>query len=415
LVDYAFTKEQDEFRKDLREYLEQEIVPRAAMLEGAEYMPREIIDVLASKDLLGMMVSEEFGGMGTDAMTTGIAAEEIARADPSCAIPVYFLVVNAWGYLLDKYGTQQAKEEILPKAIRGEEFLGIATTEPGGGSDLGAMKTTIRRGNFPDKHDGSGDEGSYTYIVNGGKLYISGLREALEYGGGHIALAKMDASKGTRGMNLFYLPVSGIQSSGGLTEHYLEEMGRDGISWGGFTLDNVEIPDHYLIGEEEKGFYIVHEGYELARGLIGMVCVGAASRSLENGISYIKRRKAFGKPIGKYEGIQFKLAEGHVKVEALRQLTQKALWTHDREREGDAERFDVSLTAAMSKSVATQWSFEVINNVMQWQGAFGYSKLCPDQKALRGVRSFSLAEGTAEIMKLIISRELLGKEFLAYR
>ena len=104
------------------------------------------------------------------------------------------------------------------------------------------------------------------------------------------------------------------------------------------------------------------------------------------------------------EGIQFKLAEGYVKIEALRHLTQHALWSFDQERLGRKERFEVSLAAAMSKSVATDWSFEVINSVMQWQGAFGYLKLCPDQKALRGVRSFSLAEGTAEIMKLIISQ-----------
>ncbi|MCK4758237.1 MAG: acyl-CoA dehydrogenase, partial [Thermoplasmata archaeon] len=130
---------------------------------------------------------------------------------------------------------------------------------------------------------------------------------------------------------------------------------------------------------------------------------------------YIKERKAFGKPIGKYEGIQFKLAEHYVKMQALRDLSYKALWTYDQEAQGKASRFDVSMAMAMAKSVASEWSFAAINDVMQWQGAFGYSTECPDQKALRGVRSFSLAEGSAEIMKLIIARELLGKEFLSYR
>jgi len=177
----------------------------------------------------------------------------------------------------------------------------------------------------------------------------------------------------------------------------------------------VEIPKHYLMGEENKGFYYIHEGYELARGLIGLVCAGAATKALENGIAYIKERKAFGKPIGKYEGIQFPLAEHYVRIQCLRDLTYKALWTYDQEAKGKATRFDVSMAIAMSKSVCSKWAFDAINDVMQWQGAFGYTMECPDQKALRGVRSFSLAEGSSEIMKLIIARELLGKEFLSYR
>jgi acyl-CoA dehydrogenase len=412
MVDYSFTREQDEFRADIKEFCEKEIAPLSKELEGTRVMSRDVIEALARKNLLGMMIDPAFGGLGLDAQTAGIAAEELARADPNCSIPVYFLVVNAWAYLLDKYGTEEAKREILPDVLKGNTFLGIATTESVGGSDLGAMETTITKTDRDSTEGGVGDG----YVVNGGKMFISGVREAIRDGGGHITLAKMDPSKGTRGMNLFYLPISnGEKKESGIEPTYITEMGRDGISWGGFTIDNVEIPKRYLLGEEEKGFYIVHEGYELARGLIGMVCVGAAEKAMENGIRYIKQRRAFGKPIGKYEGIQFKLAEDHVKIESLRHITQKALWTYDQEREGNAERFEVSLAAAMSKSVATQWSFDVINNVMQWQGAFGYSALCPEQKALRGVRSFSLAEGTAEVMRLIISRELLGKEFLAYR
>jgi acyl-CoA dehydrogenase len=213
-------------------------------------------------------------------------------------------------------------------------------------------------------------------------------------------------------MCLFYLP---LKDTKGITPTYVEDIGREAISCGGFDINNVEIPKHYLLGEENKGFYCVHEGYELARGLIALVCAGAASKALENGIAYIKERKAFGKHIGKYEGIQFKLAENHVRIQALRELAYKALWTYDQEIQGKASRFDVSMAIAMAKSVASIWASEAINDVMQWQGAFGYTKECEDQKAWRAVRSFTLAEGSTEIMKLIIARELLGKEFLAYR
>ncbi len=398
MVDYNFTEEQELFRESLKEYCAKEISPRSDNLGGIHEMPEEIVKALADFELLGMPVDPKYGGLGADAVTMGIAVEELARADPNCSIPVFFLVENSWAHVLNKYGTDQAKQEILPKVVSGERFLGIASTESDIGSDLGAMKTRIRKS----------DNG---YIVNGEKMYISGISEALNYGGGHITLARMNEELGTRGMNLFYLPLD----AQGISTTLIGEIGRDGISFGGFNIDNVEIPAHYLIGEENKGFYIIHEGYELARGLIGLVCAGTALKSLENGMAYIKERKAFGRPIGKYEGIQFKLAEHYVKMQALRDLSYKALWTYDQEAQGKASRFDVSMAMAMAKSVAAEWAFAAINDVMQWQGAFGYSTECPDQKAMRGVRSFSLAEGSAEIMKLIIARELLGKEFLAYR
>jgi acyl-CoA dehydrogenase len=399
MVDYNFSEEQELVRESMKEFCASEIVPKTEKLEGARQMPEEVIKALAKFELLGMVIDPEYGGLGTDVVTAGIAAEELARADPSCAIPVLFLVGTSWGHVLDKYGTEEAKKEILPKAIKGEQIIGIATTESDIGSDLANMKTKIsKKGN--------------KYVINGEKMYISGVAEAVNYGGGHVTLARMTPELGTRGMCMFYLP---LKDTPGITPTYVEDIGREAISCGGFDIKNVEIPKHYLIGEENKGFYIVHEGYELARGLISLVCAGAAAKALENGIAYIKERKAFGRPIGKYEGIQFKLAEHHVKIQALRELGYRALWTYDQEIQGKASRFDVSMAIAMAKSVAPFWSVDAINDVMQWQGAFGYTKECEDQKAWRGVRSFTLAEGSSEIMKLIIARELLGKEFLAYR
>ena len=399
MVDYRFSEEQELFRESIKEFCKSEITPKTDKLVGARKMPEDIIKALAKFELLGMVIDPEYDGLGTDVITAGIAAEELARADPSCAIPVLYLVETSWGHLLDKYGTEEAKKEILPKMIKGEQFVGIATTESDTGSDLGSMKTKISK---------KGDK----YVVNGEKMYISGVAEAMEYGGGHVTLARMKPELGTRGMCMFYLP---LKDTPGITPTYVEDIGREGISCGGFDINNVEIPKHYLIGEENKGFYIVHEGYELARGLIALVCTGAALKALENGIAYIKERKAFGRSIGKYEGIQFKLAEHYVRIQALRELAYKALWTYDQELQGKASRFEVSMAIAMAKSIAPLWSFDAIDDVMQWQGAFGYTKECEDQKAWRGVRSFTLAEGSCEIMKLIVARELLGKDFLAYR
>ncbi|UCH88301.1 MAG: acyl-CoA/acyl-ACP dehydrogenase [Thermoplasmata archaeon] len=396
----TFSEEQDLFRESLREFCEQTIVPRRTELEDKKEIPDDIIKAMAEFELLAPSVSPDFGGAGFDAVTAGIAAEELARADPTCSIPVLYLVQCSWGHVFNKFGTEEAKGEILPKVTKGEAICGIATTEADIGSDLGNMVTTIK----------PTDKG---YVINGNKNYISGVREAAKYGGGHVTLARQDLEAGTRGMTMFFFPLKDVP---GVTISEDEEMGREAISTGGFIIDNVEIPKHYLIGEENKGFYLVHIGYEYARGLIALVCVGAAMKSIENGIAYIKERKAFGRPIGKYEAIQFALAEHYTRLEMARDFAYKALYYLEKEQsEGKYSRMEVSKIIAMSKLLTPGWAFNAIDDAMQWQGAFGYSRECPDQSALRAIRSFTLAEGSREIMRLIVARELLGKDFIAYK
>lgn len=400
MLNYTLTEEQEMFREGVREFCTRNVVPKIDEMEEKREIPEELMRELADYELMGACISPDYGGAGLDAVTAGIAGEELGRADPTCSVPVLFLVEASWGYVFNKYGTEEAKGEILPKVTRGEHFLGIATTESDIGSDLANMKTTI----IPEE-DG--------YLVKGEKNYISGVQEALRYGGGYVTLARQNLEAGTRGMTLFYLP---LKDTPGITTTLDEAMGREAISEGGFNIDSVKIPKHYLLGQQNRGFYMVHEGYELARGIIALVCVGAAMKSLENGIDYIKQRKAFGRPIGKYEGIQFALAEHYTKLQLVREYAYKALWMFDKEQKGQGvSRMEVSKVIAMVKMVAPVWAFEAINDVMQWQGAFGYTRDCPDQRALRAVRSFTLAEGSKEIMKLIVARELLGKEFIAYR
>lgn len=400
MLDFRFTEGQELLRNNVRRFGRDRVAPILDQMEEEREIPDGIVKGLADMGLAAMSISEAWGGSGLDAVAAGIAAEELAYADSSCAIPAFFLIQNAWGYVLDKYGTAQAKGEVFPALKRGDAFLGIATTEPDIGSDLAGMKTTIAR-------EGDG------YVINGEKSYISGVREVQRYGGGYVVLARMAPELGTRGMTLFYLPVDGTP---GIEIHYLEELGREGVSWGGFYIDDVHIPGHYLIGEENRGFYIVHEGYEFARGMIALVCIGAATRSLENAMGYMRERRAFGRAIAHYEGLQFALAEDYSRVEAARLLAYRALWLYDREQKGEAvSRFEVSKAVAMAKMLAPVWAFAAINDAMQWQGAFGYSRRCQEQRALRGVRSFTLAEGSTEVMKLIVARELLGREFLAYR
>ena len=400
MIDFTFTEEQELLRANLRRFGEEEVAPRLAAMIKTKEIPPELVAGLSRMGLLGMCISPRYGGSGLEAVTAGVVAEELGRADVGCAIPTFFLVQCAWSYLLDRYGSEEVKEEVFPRMRKGEAFVGIGVTEPDAGSDVASIRTTAVK-------KGSG------YILSGEKGYISGVREAEKYGGGFVTLARTAPRLGTRGITLFFFPIKGVA---GVTTRFTEELGREGISWGGFYMDNVAIPGHYRIGEENRGFYLVNQGFEFARGMIALVCVGAASRALENAISYMKQRQAFGRAIARYQGLQFVLAEDYSRLEAARLLGYKALWMYQQEqREGKFSRFQVSQAVAMAKMLAPLWAFDAANHAMQWQGAYGYSMDCPEQRALRGIRSYTLAEGSTEVMKLIVTRELLGKEYLAYR
>ncbi len=396
MLDYSFSQDQEMMRESVREFAKREISPRIPSMIKNRRIPDEIFSGLARMNLLGMTVPEKYGGIGADAVTTGIAAEEIARADPTASIPVLFLVDNAWSYLVSKYGTEELKSSLLPNVAKGKSIVGIASTEPNFGSDIGSMTTTATiKGN--------------EIVITGEKAFISLIRDIKERSGGFVTVTKTDMSRGTGGVSLVYVPYN----EGKFDINYTEEMGREGSSWGSFRINNLSVPASNMLGTLNKGFNIVHEGFEFARGLISVISAASALNSLENGMNYMKERKAFGQSIAKYQGLQFDLA-GHVaKMEAAMTMAYKALWTYDQEQKyGKFTRFQVSKAIAVAKLISTTWAFDAINDALQWQGAYGYSKDCPEEWALRGIRSFQLAEGSREIMKLIIARESLGKEYI---
>ncbi|MGC8505633.1 MAG: acyl-CoA dehydrogenase family protein [Thermoplasmata archaeon] len=396
MLDYSFSQDQEMMRESVREFAKREISPRIQSMIKNRRIPDEIFSGLARMNLLGMTVPEKYGGIGADAVTTGIAAEEIARADPTASIPVLFLVDNAWSYLVSKYGTEELKSSLLPNVAKGKSIVGIASTEPNFGSDIGSMTTTASiRGK--------------EIVISGEKAFISLIRDIKERSGGFVTVTKTDMNRGTGGVSLVYVPYT----EGKFDINYTEEMGREGSSWGSFRINNLSVPASNMLGTLNKGFNIVHEGFEFARGLISVISAASALNSLENGMNYMKERKAFGQPIAKYQGLQFDLA-GHVaRMEAAMTMAYKALWTYDQEQKyGKFTRFQVSKAIAVAKLISTTWAFDAINDALQWQGAYGYSKDCPEEWALRGIRSFQLAEGSREIMKLIIARESLGKEYI---
>jgi acyl-CoA dehydrogenase len=406
MVDFSFTQEQDLIREGLREWCEKNLpLEKIREIDEKHEVPKDIIMGLADLGYLMMPIPEEHGGTGADWVTTCIAAEELGYADISIAIPVFFLVESSWGFVVDRYCSEQVRDEFIKNAIKGEGFIGIATTEAGGGSDVANVKSTAEK---------EGD----TWILSGEKLYTSGTEEAKKWGGGFFVLVRTSPSptpeKHHLGMTAFFLP---INAPGVEVVKRFEDLGRMGISTGGFVIDNVPLPDYHRIGEEGKGFYLTMEGFDTARLLIGATCLGATKRALEIGMNYIKEREAFGRPIGKFEGIQFELADDWAELEALRSLVYRTAWMIDKkykERKFSARKVSTYISACKLK--VPPFAFDVFKRVMLWFGAYGYTKECPLEMGLRGIMSYMIgAEGTLNIQRTIIARELLGRKYMSYR
>jgi acyl-CoA dehydrogenase len=401
-MDFSWNEEQRLWRHAVRDFAQKEIAPRVREIDSTERIPPEIIQGMAGLGLLAPLCSEEYGGAGMDWTMATIAAEELGRADISLAVPVLYLVEAAWGFIFDRYGQPDLKKAILPRVTAGQAFLGIATTEPEGGSDiLGACRTRAAKQ----------DE---EWVVNGEKVFISGVRESLEMGGIHLLLARTDPKAEHKAFTFFALPLKGTP---GITPTFFQDMGRMGISTGGFALEDVRLPAGNQVGDLNRGFYHAMEGFSAARVLIGATCVGAAEAVLELGIDHVKQRHAFGRPLASYEGISFPLANHYANLESARLLVYKAAWTLDQKYgPGTTTHSDIALAAALAKLRAPQVGFEIMNEVADWFGAMAYTKECPVEMGIRGIRSYSIgAEGAMNIMRLIITRELLGPEFLPYR
>jgi len=405
MVEFGFTEEQELFRNAIREWCQKNIpLEKIREMDNKGEIPREVLKSMGEMGLLIMTSPQEHGGTGADWVTACIAAEELGYADVSIALPVLWLVESSWGFVVDRYASEAVRNVCIRKAFKGDAFIGIASTESGGGSDVAAFKTTAKKvGN--------------DWILNGEKMYISGTEEAKKLGGGHFVIARTSPAlpgASHKGMTGFYLP---FDAPGVEINKRFEDMGRMAISTGGFLMKDVKIPDEYRLGEVDKGFYLTMEGFDNARILIAAVCIGAARRALDIGMEYIKERTAFGRPIGKFEGIQFELADDWAQLEALKSLTYQTAWMNDMKyKQGKFSALEVGRYIAACKLIAPHLAFDIYKHAMIWMGAYGYTKECPLEMGLRGIMSYCVgAEGASNIQRTVIARELLGKDYIPYK
>jgi len=405
-MEFRLTSEQELFKRTLREWCEKNLAPRAAEIDRKEQgIPDDIIHGLAELGVLGITIPEEYGGSmieGQVMTLANIAVQELARADLSMSVPVYVLLNLGWGYLVARNGTEELKQHLLPKVASGEYFVGICTTEAGGGSDVANIKSHARRENG-------------NLILNGEKIYISGVRETTEQrDGGHLTLFRTDPEAGHRGLTFAYVPAR----TPGVSPLLLEDIGRGGLSTGGFRYKDVVIPEAYVIGEINRGFYMNMEGFNVARTLVAAACVGAGKRALEISTEYVKQRNLFGRPLAKFEGISFEIAEDESRLAQLRLWLEYTAWMTDRHYEdpGSYTHHDISHAVSICKLEAPHLAFEIVKHSMMYHGAFAYTRESPLGLAFRGLMSYIVgAEGGTNIQKLIIAREVIGEEAVPYR
>jgi acyl-CoA dehydrogenase len=403
LVDFSFTEEQDLFRESVREWLSKNLTLEQVRENDTKHeIPRSFIKGLGDLGLILLTLPEEDGGSNADWVTATIGAEELGYADISVATPVFYLVQASWGYVVNKLASETVKEQYIRRAAKGNGFIGIGVTEPGGGSDVAGFKTNLK----PDKGGG--------WLVNGEKCYISGTAEATEMDGGYFVSGYTDRAAGHRGMTAVFMPINmeGVE----ITKRF-DNMGRMAISTGGFTMTDVKVPKEYQLGETGRGFYHTMEGFDAARVLVSASCIGAAQRCLEIGMDYIKEREAFGQQLAKYQGIQFDLADMVAHHEAIRSLVYRTAWMLDQRYQHDTfTALEVSKYLGMCKYLAPHHALDTFRRVMYWLGAYGYTKECPLEMGVRGLMSYCIgAEGAQNIQKIIIARETLGRDWTRSR
>jgi len=407
-MDFSLSREDELFKRNVAEFAERYIEPIWVEIDDSGVIPTELIRRMGEQGLLGMPISEEYGGLGETYLRTALAIEELAYHDPAVAIAVYVLLNNGWPYLLQLYGDDDVKAEVLPRVVRGEYFFGIASTEAHGGSDVAGIKT------FAEKGDG-------VWRVSGEKIYISGVREVLEQldGGGWLLVSKTGSlDYGHRNITTFaFLPRRDGELLGEIDYTIFEEIGRGGLSTGGFKVEGFPVEDRYRVGEEGRGFYILMEGFNIARILVAAACVGSARWALDQGVEWIRNRRLFnGRRLSSFQGIYMRFSELYAELEAARLFTLRAAWMVDRiYREGDPSLNpkDLNIPVALAKYKGPETAARIYEEVMKWMGAYSYMKESRVYRGWLGILSYLVgAEGGQNIMKIIIARDYIGREYI---
>jgi alkylation response protein AidB-like acyl-CoA dehydrogenase len=378
-----FSEEQEMLRDMVRRVADEQVRPLVAGMEETKRFPEELVEVFGDLGLLQMWVPEDYGGPGGDLTSVCIAKEEIGKVSLAAST---LCANNSIGLILPllHFGSEAQKQRYLPEAAKGRTISAVAITEPEAGSDVSAIRTTARR---------DGD----SYVINGQKSWITWAAQA------HYMLlfARTADGRGHDGISVFLVDTKSPGLKIGRKE---TKMGRHGSPTYQVFFENMRIDADCLLGEEGNGFKACMRILDLNRPSVAASSLGLAQAAMDESINYAKDRRQFGKRIGDFQAIQFKLADMAMKVEAARTL----LYTSTQEIDaGDTGR--LTLLSSMVKCFVTDVAMDVALEAVQVHGSYGYSTEYPVERFMRDAKLNQILEGTNEIHRLITARQLLGR------
>jgi len=379
-MDFSLTSDQQLIRDTVRQFMETEMRPLIREYERAHKFPVEQIRRLGEMGFCGMLIPEEWGGAGTDTISYAIMVEEVARVEASTAIVLSVTNSAAAGPLL-KHGTEAQKKKYLRQLARGEILGAFCLTEPQAGSDAAGIQARAER---------RGDE----YVVNGTKIWVSNG----DVSGVYIVFAKTDPSAGARGVTAFLVEPG---FPGFRVSRYEEKMGLSLSPTVEIVFDNCRVPAENRLGEEGIGLKIALEALDGGRIGVGAQSVGLAQGALEAATRYAKQRRAFGKSLREFQAIQWMLADMQTEIEAARALTYYAAWVRDSGTQA------LGPHSSRAKLYASEMANRVAYKAVQVHGSLGYSRENEVERFYRDARVLTIYEGTSEMQRTVIARDLL--------
>jgi alkylation response protein AidB-like acyl-CoA dehydrogenase len=379
-MDFRLSDEQELLRRTVREFAEAEIGPHVMEWDEAQQFPMDLLPKLAALGLTGITYPEEFGGAGMSTVDYCICIEELARVCPAIALSVAAHNGLCTAHI-SMFGNDAQRRQYLPRLVRGEVLGAWGLTEAGAGSDAAGMRTTaVRQGNC--------------WVLNGAKAFITHGR----IGAVMVVIAVTDRAKGHRGISAFVVEHGTPGMSAGKKENKLGMRASDTSE---VVFENCRIPAAHLLGEEGQGFINTLQVLDSGRIGIAALSVGLAQGAYEAAKRYAKERRQFGQPISSFQAIQWKLADDATRIEGARWLTYRAAYMRDRGARTTKE-------SSIAKLFASEIAVKAADNSVQIHGGYGFVKDYPAEKYFRDVKLLTIGEGTSEIQRLVIARQLLG-------
>ena len=380
MIDFSLSDDQMQLQELARKFTKEEIIPKAAHHDETGEYPKEIARKAWELGLMNTHIPETFGGLGLGVLEGCIITEEFAYGCTGIATAMEANTLAAAPVIVA--GNEEQKKQFLGLLTSEPKFAAYCVTEPGAGSDVSGIKTLAKK------------VGS-DYIVNGSKMWITNASVASWY----FVLAYTDPAQKHKGMSGFVIPADAPGITVGKKEW---NMGQRASDTRGITFENVKVPEKYRLGNEGDGFKIAMSAFDYTRAPVAAGAVGLAKRAMDEAIQYATTRQTFGKPISSYQAVSFMIADMAKDIEAARMLVYKAAWMKDTGQKN-------TKFAAFAKAFAADMAMRVATDAVQVFGGYGYSEEYPVEKLMRDAKIYQIYEGTSQIQRLIIAKEIFDR------